>query len=141
MAERHLIKINITCWIMIPGPNTWWNLATVQVILQKILDCAELMPIRFVIDSDQRRMSFWIYGVQNTNSNIHLIWIVLKPNIKWKMYISNIQHNIIINFSAQDGNMGNCHPSKTNVYLDFTLVDIFWKWSTILHERIILKHT
>ena len=28
LAERHLIKINISRWIIKPCPYTWWNLAT-----------------------------------------------------------------------------------------------------------------
>ena len=80
-----LIKINITLWIMKPRPTKWWNLATGdiawrRVILKKI-DCAEFMRVRFTIDSDLRLMSIWIYGVRNTNSNIHLTGIVLKPNL------------------------------------------------------------
>ena len=41
LAERHMIKINITRWITKPRPNKWWNLATADiawrwVILPKI---------------------------------------------------------------------------------------------------------
>ena len=70
-TEIHLIKINITRWIMKSRPNTWWNLATGDI--PKNMDCAKLMRVRFTIDSDWRRMIVWIYRVQNTNTNVHLI--------------------------------------------------------------------
>ena len=41
-------------------------------------------------------MSVWIYGVRNTNSNIHFTWIVLKQNVMKTMYLINIQYHIII---------------------------------------------
>ena len=71
-AERHLIKFNITRWIMKPRPNTWWNLATgditcLRVIFKKNIDCAEFMCIRFTIDSDWRR--YWASGF--TEYKIH----------------------------------------------------------------------
>ena len=64
----------------------------------KNIDCAEFMRVRFTIDSDWSRMSVQIYGVLNTNTNIHLTWIVLKPNVMQTMYLMNIQYiyNIII---------------------------------------------
>ena len=52
-----------------------------QSHIPKIIHCPELMRIRFTIDSDWRCMSIWIYGVWYTKSNIHLTWIVLKPNV------------------------------------------------------------
>ena len=64
---------------MNPRPNTGWNMAT--TIFQKNIDCAEFMCVRFTIDSEWRRMSVSICGERNTNSNIHLTWIVLKPKL------------------------------------------------------------
>ena len=46
----------------------------------KNIDWAEFMPVQLTIDSDWRRIHERLNfdGVRNTNSNIHLIWIVLK---------------------------------------------------------------
>ena len=63
---------------------------------QKNIDCAEFMRVRFYIDSDSPRMSVWIYGVRNTNSNIHSTWIVYKPNVMYTIYLIHIQYYIII---------------------------------------------
>ena len=64
--------------------------------------------------ADWRCISVWIDGLRNTNSNILLTWIVLKPNAMYTMFFSNIQCNIMI-VDCTRGNMGNCHPSKTYV--------------------------
>ena len=39
------------------------------------------------------------------------------------MCLINIQYNMKL-LTAREGNMGNCHPSKTNVELGFASVDI-----------------
>ena len=52
--------------------------------------------IKVSLYSRNHCVSFWIYGVRNTNSNFHLIWIVLIPNTIKTMYLINIQFNIII---------------------------------------------
>ena len=83
-------------------PNTWWVLATCDIAWRraifpkKITTAQNFMRVRSTIDSAWRRMSVWIYGVRNTNSYIHLTWIVLKPNVMETMYLINIQYNLII---------------------------------------------
>ena len=88
-----------------------------------LLDCAEFMPVRFTIDSNWSSMTVLIFGVRNTNTNILFTWIVLKTNVMYMMCLINIQYNMKL-LTAREGNMGNCHPSKTNVELGFASVDI-----------------
>ena len=80
-------------WWKSISPIESWNHALIRVgtwqrvILHddgrysKNIDYAEFLHVRFTLNSEWRRMSVWIYGVRNTNSNIHLTWIVLKPNV------------------------------------------------------------
>ena len=69
-------------------------------------------------------VSFWIYGVRNTNSNFHLIWIVLIPNTIKTMYLINIQLNIIIIDCTKGVTWEIVTPRKMNINLGFASVDI-----------------
>ena len=81
-----LIKINITCWITKPRPNTWWNLDTGdiawrRVIFQKISNRLRRLDARMV------HHKFWLASYERLNiqsmkynSNIQT-WIVFKPNL------------------------------------------------------------
>ena len=84
LPEEHLIKINITRWIMKPRNHaltrdgTWqreillndgW--CSKKYRLRRIY--ARTVHHRFLLASYERLN----YGVRNTNTNIHLTWIVL----------------------------------------------------------------
>ena len=51
------------------------------------------------------------------------------------MFLIVIQYNIII-IDWREGNIGNCHPSKTNVNLGFASVDIGILGVTISHVTL-----
>ena len=74
--------------------NGWYRLTTGDIPkkyrLRRIY--ARTVHHRFWLASYERLN----YGVRNTNSNIHLTWIVLKPNVLKMMYLINIQYNILI---------------------------------------------
>ena len=91
------------------------------------------MRVRLTIDSNWRRKSVWIYGVWNTNTNIHFTWIVLKPNeMRRCIFKINIQYNIInINCTRGYCNIWNCQPSKISVSLGFSSVAISFLGVTI----------
>ena len=128
MTERHLIKINITRWIMKPRPNTWWDLATCvnawrRVILKKISTAQNLCAYGSQWILTGVIWPFEFTENETKNSNIHHTWInCLKPT----MYLINIQYNIIIIDC-----MGNCHPSKkisTSASPRSTLVFSGWEF-------------
>ena len=94
-----------------------------------------------------RRLSVWIYGVRNTNSNIHLTWIVLKSNVMKMMHIINIQFNIII-IDCKRGYHWNFvtsrKPMSTSALPRSTLVFEGWKFpmlsSRAVNIYIIVNH-
>ena len=87
--------------------------------------------IKVSLYSRNHCVSFWIYGVRNTNSNFHLIWIVLIPNTIKTMYLINIQLNIIIIDCTKVVTWEIVTPRKMNINLGFASVDIGFLGVTI----------
>ena len=94
---------------MVELGNRWYCLTKGDI--PKNIDCAEFMRVRFTMDSDRGRISVWIYGVLNTNTNIHLTWIVMKQNVMLTMYLINIQYKII-NIDCMRGWHGKLSPRE-----------------------------
>ena len=93
-TEIHLIKINITRWIMKPRPNTWWNLATGD-IPKKYGLCkinARTVHHRFWVASYER------LNIQSTKykhkCSLDLDCFETKRNVD--DVLMNVQYNIII---------------------------------------------
>ena len=143
MAEWHLIKINITRWIVKPRPNTWWNLATGDFARRRVT--FQKYRLRRIYERTVHQR-FWMTPYERLNSRItkhkfkhslDLDCFESKRNVDDAciLLLNNIQYNINI-LTAREGNKGNCHPSKINVNLGYASVDIGFLGVTICHVTL-----
>ena len=124
--------------------NGWYCLTTGDI--PKHIDCAELMRVWFIIDSDWRLVSVWINGVPYINLDIHLNWIVLKPcifltrkpmsSVFWGWQFPMLPSRQYLYYTAFfNNNSYNKNPSAITLYWIHFLAIIKFNKATVKQKR------